>query len=152
MKTTFLKAAMFATAAIAVGALASPSMARTLKYTFGITGGGTYCDGVTLTQSGVTWGGTHTGCAQDAQAGGISMKVSENSTKYVYISTTSSPSATTVENFFLDTHSMLWYLYETSGGVYTEINSGPLIRGALPRAPGGRSSGGEHGKNLVAPF
>ncbi|MEO7026906.1 MAG: hypothetical protein ABI056_05055 [Caulobacteraceae bacterium] len=152
MKTKFLKVTVLATAAIAVAALASPTMARTLKYTFGITGGGAYCDGLTITQNGVTWGGTHTGCDDDAQAGGISMKVSGNPTKYVYISTTDNPSATTVENFFLDTHAMLWYLYETSGGVYTELNSGPLLKGALPGPRGGRSSGSEHGKKMVAPF
>ena len=152
MKTRLLRSGVLATAAIATAALASPTIAKTLKYTFGNSSGGAYCDGLTLTQDGVTWGGTHTGCAEDAQAGGVSMKVSDNSTKYVYVSTTDGLGDTTVENFFLDTHAMLWYLYETSGGVYTEVNSGPLIKGALPSAPGRPSSGSVRGKNLVAPF
>ena len=152
MKSTILKAAIVATSILAVGAFASAASAKTLKYTFGNSAGGTYCDGVTLTQSGVTWAGFHTGCSDDAVAGGISMKVSGNPNKYVYVSTTDAPSSTTVEDFFLSIPAQEWFLYEVSGGVYTEINSGPLVHGALPGAHGAKSAGAERGKNLNPAF
>jgi hypothetical protein len=140
MKSKLLKATVLATAAIAVGALASPVMARTLKYTFGTVSGGAYCEGLTLTQATVghpTWGGTLTGCTNQDPAGGYDVKV--NGGMNLDIATTDSlnnPSAGAF-TFFLNLKQQYWYLYDTSGGVFAQINSGPLIRGVpSAKAPG----------------
>ena len=127
--------------ALLVLASATAVEAKTIKYTFGISGGGTYCDGLTLTQNGVSWGGTHTGsCIVDQdQAGGLEIKVIGGSTKYLDIATSQEAEAPgTVETFFLDLKGQAWYLYETTGGAYTLINSGPLIKGAPPAQSGAK--------------
>ena len=132
MKSKFLKATVLATAAIAVGALASPVMAKTLTYTFGISAGGAHCDGVTLTQATVghpTWGGTHTGCTNNDPAGGYDVRV--NGGMNLDIATEDSlnnPSAGAY-TFFLNLKQQYWYLYDTVDGVFAQFNSGPLIKG-----------------------
>jgi hypothetical protein len=126
MKSTIVKAALLATAALALGAIATSASASTMKYTF--TG---YCDGVTLTTDGVTYGGTHTGCTNNDAAGGVAMKVKTNPTPYADIATTDSENAPgVVETFFLDLPAKTWYLYETIDGVFTDFNSGTLTKGA----------------------
>jgi hypothetical protein len=144
-KSKLLKAGVLATAAIALGALASPVMAKTLTYTFGNASGGAYCDGITLTQATVghpTWGGTHTGCTNSDPAGGYSVYV--NGGANLDIATTDTlTGATQAYTFFLNLKQQYWYLYDTTSGVFAQINSGPLIRGAPPAAktPGaGKSS------------
>lgn len=145
MKSKLLKATVLATAAIAIGALVSPAMAKTLKYTFGTVSGGAYCEGLTLTQATVghpTWGGTFTGCTNQDPAGGYDVKV--NGGMNLDIATTDSlnnPSAGAF-TFFLNLKQQYWYLYDTSGGVFAQINSGPLIKGAPPaaKAPGVRKA------------
>jgi len=144
MKTEILKAIAVAAATITVGALASPVMAKTLTYTFGTVSGGAYCDGLTLTQATVghpTWGGTHTGCTNNDPAGGYNVKV--NGGPNLDIATTDTLSgATQAYTFFLNLKQQYWYLYDTSGGVFAQINSGPLIKGAPPaaKAPGVRKA------------
>jgi hypothetical protein len=140
MTTNLLKATLLATAAIAAGALASPVMARTLTYTFGIAGGGAYCDGVTLTQATTghpTWGGAHTGCTNNDPAGGYSVNV--NGGPNLDIATTDTQIGTQAYTYFLNLKQQYWYLYETIGGVFIQTNSGPLIVGAPPAIPAGAS-------------
>ncbi|MEO7026743.1 MAG: hypothetical protein ABI056_04230, partial [Caulobacteraceae bacterium] len=45
--------------------------------------------------------------------------------------TTLSPNAMT---YFLDLKQQFWYMYEVESGVFEQIDSGPLIKGALPAA------------------
>ena len=135
---------MLATAAIALGALASPVMAKTLTYTFGISGGGTHCDGVTLTQATVghpTWGGTHTGCTNNDPAGGYDVKV--NGGANLDIATTNTLDGPYEMTFFLNLKQQFWYLYEVEGGDFQQIDSGPLIKGAPPAKspPGAKAAG-----------
>jgi hypothetical protein len=134
MKSTLLKATVLATTAIAVGALASPVMAKTLRFTFGTVSGGSYCDGLTLTQATTghpTWGGTHTGCTNNDPAGGYDVKV--NGGANLDIATTDTHTgATQAYTYFLNLQQHYWYLYDTSAGVFAQINSGPLVNGAPP--------------------
>ncbi len=140
MKSTLLKATVLASAALALGALASPAAAKTLKYTFGISGGGAYCDGLTITTTdGITYGGTHTGsCVNPDPAGGFAVKLPGG--KFIDIATTYSATTTDAWTFYLSTSSNTWYLYHTVGGVYTLNNSGPLIKGTPPAAKGATSA------------
>ena len=133
MTPKICKAAVLATAAIAVGALASPVMAKTLTYTFGISGGGAHCDGLTLTQATTghpTWGGTHTGCANNDPAGGYDVKV--NGGANLDIATTNTTIGPNAITFFLNLKQQFWYAYEVVGGVFQQVDSGPLIKGAPP--------------------
>ena len=135
MKTKLLKATVLATAAIAIGTLASPAMAKTLKYTFGISGGGAHCDGLTLTRQtnppeNVSYGGTHTGCTNNDQAGGYSVGV--NGGANLDIATTNTTVSPNAQTFFLRLPSNEWFLYEISGGIWQQIDSGPLIAGPPP--------------------
>jgi hypothetical protein len=144
MTSKLLKATLLATAAIAVGGLASSATAKTLKYTFGTVSGGAYCDGLTLTQATTghpTWGGTHTGCTNSDPAGGYNVKVNGGSN--LDIATTDTlTGATQAYTFFLNLTQHYWYLYDTTGGVFAQINSGPLINGAPPATArvGGRKA------------
>ena len=156
MKSSIVKTALLASAALAMGAIASSASAKTVAYTFGTASGGSYCDGLTLTSSdrGIIWSGTHTGSCQNADpAGGLAVKVKHNSTPYLDIATTftvDGPSAYTV---FLNIPSSTWFLYTVSGGVFTEINSGPLINGAPPAKFGAPSSLHKNPKTVLAsPF
>ena len=146
MTSKLLKATVLATAAIAVGALAAPVMAKTLTYTFGIAGGGVYCDGITLTQATTghpTWGGTHTGCTNNDPAGGYDVKV--NGGANLDIATTDTAIGnTSAFTYFLNLKQQYWYEYQTIGGVFEQTNSGPLIRGAPPaKAPTGAKHSGQ---------
>ena len=143
MTTKLLKATLLATAAIALGALASPVMAKTLTYTFGIAGGGAYCDGITLTQATTghpTWGGAHTGCTNGDPAGGYQVNV--NGGPNLDIATTDTAlGVSQAFTYFLNLKQQYWYLYETTGGVFSQTNSGPLLKGAPPaQVPGVRKS------------
>jgi hypothetical protein len=135
MKSKLSRATVLATAAIAVGALASPVMAKTLEFTFGIAGGGAHCDGLTLTQvknppENLSYGGTHTGCTNNDPAGGYAVRVNRgNNLDIATTNTTISPNAWT---FFLNLESNEWFLYEIGGGVFQQIDSGPLIAGPPP--------------------
>jgi hypothetical protein len=138
MKSTLLKATVLATAAIAVGALASPAAAKTLKYTFGTASGAAYCDGLTLTTTNnSTYGGTHTGsCVNPDPAGGYMVKV--NGGPNLDIATTYSATSTSAYTFFLYLKGNVWFLYQTIDGVFQQTNSGVLIKGAPPlKAPPG---------------
>ena len=43
--------------------------------------------------------------------------------------------------YFLNLKQQYWYLYETTGGVFSQTNSGPLLKGAPPaQVPGVRKS------------
>lgn len=135
---------MFASAAIALGALASPAMAKTLTYTFGVTGGGAHCDGLTLTQATVghpTWGGTHTGCTNNDPAGGYNVRV--NGGPNLDIATTNTTIGSEAMTYFLNLKQQFWYLYEVDGGDFQQIDSGPLLRGAPPAKalPGAKPAG-----------
>jgi hypothetical protein len=136
MKLKFLKATVLATAAMAAGAFASPTLAKTLTYTFGSVDGGAYCDGVTLTTvNNATYGGTHTGCTNNDPAGGYNVKV--NGGANLDIATTfTSDGDTDAYTFFLYLKGNEWFLYHTVNGVFTQINSGVLINGA-PVSPKG---------------
>jgi hypothetical protein len=146
MTSKLLKTTLLATAAIAVGALASPVMAKTLTYTFGIAGGGAYCDGLTLTQATTghpTWGGTHTGCTNNDPAGGYNVRVNGGANLDIATTDTKAgnPDAYT---YFLNLKQQYWYEYQTIGGVFYQTNSGPLIRGAPPAtAPLGAKHSGQ---------
>jgi hypothetical protein len=139
MTSKLLKAAALSTAALCLGALASPAAAKTLTFTFGNASGGSYCDGVTLTQATTghpTWGGTHTGCTNNDPAGGYDVKV--NGGPNLDIATTfSSDGDTDAFTFFLNLKQQYWYLYRTTSGVFAQINAGPLIKGAPVEAPKG---------------
>jgi hypothetical protein len=133
MKSKLPKVAVLATAVIAIGAMASPLMARTLTYTFGETGGGAHCDGITLkTSNGITYGGTHTGCTDNDPAGGYKVKVNGGSNLDIATTNELSESSYGALTYFLNLEQNEWYLYITSGGVFGQIDSGPLIAGAPP--------------------
>jgi hypothetical protein len=135
MKSIIAKAALLASAALAVGAIATSASAGTIKYTFA-----GFCDGLTLTQDGVTYGGTHTGCTDNDAAGGVIMKVKGNPTTYVDIATSNAADLPgVVLTYFLDLPAKAWFLYETSGGVFTDIQNGTLTKGA-PESPRGLHS------------
>lgn len=131
VKKRFLSAAMLASAALAVGAIASPASAGTLRYTF--TG---FCDGLTLVRDGLTYGGERTGCASEP-AGGISMRIRTNLNVYIDVATTN---GSTSFSYFLDIPHLQWWLYETSGGVYSVTDSGTLTPGAPTLAQAGLKS------------
>jgi hypothetical protein len=151
MKSKLSRGALLATAAFALAALASPTMAKTLKYTFGISGGGAYCDGITLTQATVghpTWGGTHTGCTNNDPAGGYDVKV--NGGPNLDIATTDTVDGPNEMTFFLNLKQQFWYLYEVVGGDFEQIDSGPLIKGVPPtKALPGTTSTGHNPKGKV---
>jgi hypothetical protein len=145
MTSKLLNATLLATAAIAVGALASPVMAKTLTYTFGTVDGGAYCDGLTLTQATVgqpTWGGTHTGCTNNDPAGGYNVKV--NGGANLDIATTDTAIGnTSAYTYFLYLKGNEWFEYQTIDGVFEQTDGGPLINGAPPAKalPGAKHSG-----------
>ncbi len=143
MKYGLSSATALATAAIAIGALASPVMAKTLTFTFGIDGGGAHCDGVTLTQATVghpTWGGTLTGCSNGDPAGGYSVGV--NGGKNLDIATTNTAVGPYEMTFFLNLKQNEWYLYEVVSGDFEQIDSGPLIKGApSAKVPAAKAAG-----------
>lgn len=126
-----MKTLLLASAAVAVGAIAPSASAGTLNFTFD-----GFCDGVSLVKSGVTYGGERTGCVTDP-AGGVAMKVKGNPTKYIDYATSDSGSG--VFTFFLDVPALQWFVYDTSGGVFSLINSGTMTAGA-PQAKGNLKS------------
>jgi len=132
MKTKLSKATLLATAAIAVAAVASPLMAKTLTYTFGSSAGGAHCDGITLTTTnhGLTYGGTHTGCTDNDAAGGYKVKVNGGPNLDIATTNEASESSYGALTYFLNLQQNAWYMYITSGGVYEQIDSGTLIAGA----------------------
>jgi hypothetical protein len=143
MKSSIVKTVLLASAALAMGAIASSASAKTLNYTLGISGGGSYCDGLSLTSSdnGIIWSGTHTGSCQNGDpAGGLAVKVKHNSTPYLDIATTYTVDGPSAYTFFLNIPSATWFLYTVSGGVFEEINSGPLLNGVPPAEHGLKSS------------
>ncbi len=145
MKSKFLMAGAVATAALTLGAFASPAAAAKINYTFGTFSGGAYCDGVTMTTTnGVSYQGFHQNstCAGDQDAaGGLAVKV--GSTKVVEMVTTVDAQWTnTPIVFYLDTKGKAWYLYLNEypiggGNAYIEINAGALLKGA----PAGKGNG-----------
>jgi len=154
MKYKLSRAAMLATAAIAVGALASPVMAKTYSWTFGIAGGGAHCDGLTLTKQvnpplNVAYGGTHTGCTNNDQAGGYNVQV--NGGANLDIATTNTTVGPSAQTFFLRLPSNEWFLYEISGGVWQQIDSGPLIAGppAAKAGMGAKPAGSPNPKGTL---
>lgn len=145
MKSAFLKTALVAGATLVAGAITSSASAHNVNFAF--TG---FCDGIQMAQSGVTYGGARTGCVTDA-AGGVSMKVSGNPTKYILYSTSDAGSG--VFTFFLDVPALTWYVYETTGGVFTEINSGTMTKGSpAAHPPGAKTSTSVKKTGLSSPF
>jgi hypothetical protein len=130
MKSKLLKTGVLAAAAFAAAAFASPLMAKTMNFAF--TG---YCDGISLTQNGVTFAGARTGCVTDS-AGGIEIKIPGGATKYADVSTTDS-GVLPVYTFLLDVPGLHWWVYDVSGGQFTLVNSGTMTRGKpAAQAPG----------------
>lgn len=145
MKSLVMKTLLLASAAVAVGAIAPSASAGTLRYTF--TG---FCDGIKLTKAGVTYGGERTGCVSDP-AGGVAMRVRGNPT--VYIDYATADNGTGTFTYFLDIPGLQWFLYDTQGGVFTEINSGTLTAGPPPAEVGLKSSSSSKAKHpLSGPF
>ena len=144
MKSKYLKATVLATTAIAVAALVSPVMAKTLRFTFGTSSGAALCDGLTLTLAPTghpTYGGTHTGCTNGDPAGGYIVRV--NGGPNYDIATTDTLNVPTVGaiTYFLYLPTNQWFLYETIDGAFFEVNEGILIKGAPPsKAPRGAKS------------
>ena len=155
MNTTFLKSALLATAAIAVGAMVSPTVARTLTYTFANTSGVAYCDGITLTDTSGAYAGTHTGSCLSSNdpAGGFTAKIGG---KFIEAGTTYDGVAPEY-TFYLDTRGMAWYLYSAEGTTWTEINDGVLLKGAPPASQKGskntsRNAGAHVPKDHISPY
>jgi hypothetical protein len=151
MKSKLLKATLFATAALAMGAMATATQAKTttLTYTFGTAYGGEYCDGITLTSSDkVTYSGTHTGSCLDSTnyAGGFASKIKVDSAKtYVNASTTDNLDLPGYAiTFLLDVKGSEWYLYTNIGSGFELFNEGVLIKGAPPV--------GKHGAKKASVF
>lgn len=129
-----IKKLMLSTAGAALILGATAASAGTVKFTFGVTGGGAYCDGMTLSESGGLATGFHTGC-QDDVAGGIeagklaSLGV-EDSRWIITTTDTNSPDNQYV--FVLDQKALTWQVYTlstTDSVTFELVNSGPLIRG-----------------------
>lgn len=134
-----MKAALLAAAVLIVGA--SAANAKTLKYTFGTSTGGSYCDGVTLkTTDNVIYGGHHTGsCTKNDKAGGFAATIS--GTSVIDIATTDKANAPgKTFTFLLNTKAATWALYTLEGSTYTLINQGPLVAGAPPAMLGAKPS------------
>jgi len=123
MKSIVLKAAVLATASLAIGAMSSPAMSKTLTYTFGPQTGGGYCDGVTITNDGAgsVWTGNLIGCTDGAPVGG-----------FTDISTTDEKDLPGwFLTYLLDTKALEWYLYTNYPlGTFAEINAGILTKGS----------------------
>jgi hypothetical protein len=145
MKSKLLKATVLATAAIAIGAFSTPTMAKSLKYIFGTTYGGEYCDGITLsTTNKESYQGFHVnddcGGSEDA-AGGLVAKIGGAS--YIEgITEVSDELPNTPLTYYLDTKAMTWYLYLNlynleGTNVYEELNAGTLIKGEAGAAKKG---------------
>ena len=146
MKSIIVKTALLASAALVVGAIAPSASAKT--YNFAFTG---YCDGVTLTTPDKqSYGGNRTGCVTD-QAGGVAMKVKFNPTPYVDYA--ASDGGTGAFTFFLNIPALTWYVYDTSGGVFTLINSGTMTNGSpAAHLPGAKTSTSVRKTGLASPF
>jgi hypothetical protein len=147
MKSTLMKMALLGTVALGLGAIAPAASAKTIRLAF--TG---YCDGVTLKSTdNQSYGGHRTGCATD-QAGGLAVKVKFNPTPYVDYATSDNGVGTFT--FFLNIPTKTWYLYETTGGVFTETNSGAFTYGLPAALPPGasKSSTSVRKTGLPSPF
>jgi hypothetical protein len=135
MKSKILKTVLLATATLAMGAMATTTQAKALKYTFGTTYGGSYCDGVTLTTSDkVTYSGTHTGSCLDSTnyAGGFATTI-KGTGKFIDVSTTDNLDLPGYAiTFLLDTKAGTWFLYTNIGSGFELFNEGVLIKGAPP--------------------
>jgi hypothetical protein len=142
MKSTILKTALVAGVALAACAIASTASAKTFRYTLGTASGGSYCDGFTVTTTDkVHYSGTHTGsCVPNVPADGFASKIS-GFVPIVNLATLYPESATNAYTLLFSSKVMAWELWVDSGGVLTEINSGPLIQGAPPTGhrPGAKS-------------
>ena len=134
-----MKAALFAAAALVVGA--SAANASTLKYTFGTSGGGAYCDGVTLKSSdNVVYSGNHTGCTADDAADGFGVTI-KGAGHVIDVATQDSENAPGYTfTFLLSIPSKTWGLYADLGSGFELINEGVLIHGAPPAKFGSKSS------------
>ena len=133
MESRLLTAAVFATAAITVGAFASPTEAKTYTYTFGTGSGGAYCDGITFTNggSGDIWSGVLLGsCGNDQSVSGFTVKGETTTT--IELSSASSAEPGVLEVFLIQPKTLLWYLYVNDGSGLELANEGPLIKGAPP--------------------
>ena len=141
MKSTILKTALVAGVALAASAIASSASAKTYTYTLGITGGGTYCDGFTVTTSDkLHYSGTHTGsCVPNVPADGFASRMS-GYVPVVNLATLYPESTTNAYTLLFSAKALAWELWSDSGGVFTMINSGPLVPGAPPASnrPGSR--------------
>jgi hypothetical protein len=156
MKSKLLKVVLFATSTIALGALASPSLAKTYKYQFGTNSGGGFCDGLTITNggSGKIWTGTHTGSCEDGDgAGGFTVKI--EGSVYIEINTTDKANDPGVfETFLLQPKTDLWYLYTNDGSGFELVNEGKLIKGTPPagKQPSAKPSIVKNPKAVDKPF
>ncbi len=131
--------------AMALGALASPSLAKTYAYTFGTVSGGAYCDGLTISNggSGDGWSGNHTGCTDDDPAGGFTARI--GGTTYLDINTTDNENSPGLFlTYLLEPKSRQWFLFTSTndGGGFQLINEGMLIKGAPAsgKRPGAQAS------------
>ena len=146
---------MLATAALAVGVAASPSVAKTYKFTFGTPTGGEFCDGLTIsTTDKLTYSGNHTGtCEGTAQyAGGFATKIKGDG-KFIDISTTDLGTPGYALTFLLDLKASTWFLYVNQGFAFQLVNEGILIKGAPRNSKRGvRSSVFKNPKATENPF
>jgi hypothetical protein len=129
MKSKFLKATLMATAALALGAMATSTQAKSYVYNFGTTYGGEYCDMLTLTSTDkVTYSGLHNGtCEGSSQyAGGFADKIKDTS-KGPNISTTDYFLPGYALTFLIDPKASTWAVYGNLGSGFEFLNSGPLI-------------------------
>ena len=131
MKSTLLKATVLATAAIAMGALASPAAAKTYKYTFATNSGAAYCDGITVsTTDKVHYSGTHTGsCVPNVPADGFASRI-KGYVPVVNLATTNVNITNNAYAYLFSSKVMAWALFTDVGGVWTQVNSGVLLKGA----------------------
>jgi hypothetical protein len=132
MKNYFLAAA--GAAALMCGMV--PASAGNVTYTFGITGGGAYCDGLKLSETTTTAIGTHIGgkdCPEGSYAGGFSGKKVLGTTAAQWVITTLEPESPNYEVIFvIDQTAMTWqdYIEDTTDGItLEEVSSGPLLKG-----------------------
>jgi hypothetical protein len=132
MRAKHLKATMLAIAAIALSALASPSLGKSYTYTFGNGSGSAYCDGTTFTNDGSkTWSGTHLGsCVPNSDVAGFTIRGETTDTIELSMADPNFPNA--FDTFLIQPKTLLWYVYIDMGYGFFLANDGNLIKGAPP--------------------
>lgn len=140
-----------ALAALFAVAFTASAQAKTVNYVFGQSGGGAFCDGLSLKEINGIATGIHTGdadCTEGQYAGGlkgvlgqINTPGGKNGPTYSIV-TRETGSPNSQELFVIDQQNMTWVLYmQTTGSAqFTDVTSGPLLLAGSPASRSGMSA------------